>query len=176
MQNSDYDRFTMLLGELVMHAGALERLVPTSIKILSDPHRALASMLLHPNSKLDTHIDILRRVCHFRLSSHPQALADWMEAIKRLDDFAKERNRIVHDLYSETDDGEVMRTQLTVRGTDKFDMVKDKVIPLADFEQTVASARLLRLQFQDFCLNAPENPPLQNSYPRLAKAPESSAY
>ncbi len=90
--------FLTALGKLVVDFGFMESCIRTTIVILTRDGK-LASILVPPSNTVSQNLDLLHRVCTFKVKG--EAITHWGDAITELRQLFDERNRIFHGYFFE---------------------------------------------------------------------------
>jgi hypothetical protein len=168
----DEPEFLQGLGQLVIDFGFMENAIEMVIAVLAKDQE-LGKAFIPPGNTFSQNIDLLRRICNYRIKSE-NALDGWMDAINDLKSLFDERNRIFHGMLDER----YGRIQL-VRGKKSKGKQKDRMVVveiedglISSLHKKLSNRRRQLMDFWDDYYSHDEDyppaAPSQNAYPSLS--------
>ncbi len=150
--------------------GFMESAIRTMIIVLSREHN-LAKALVPSSNGVSENLDLLRRLCHHRVS--PGALDAWFDAIEDIHRLFIERNKIFHGMFFEHEERLFLaKVRKGKRGSpDEWTQNEFDTSSVREILQQLGDRRRQLMDFaDDYSSNddGPPHSPSQNAHPSLS--------
>lgn len=158
------------LGQAVLDFGFMESAIRTMIILLSR-EESLTKALVPSSNGVSENLDLLRRLCHHRVS--PEALDAWFDAIEDIRRLFVERNKIFHGMFFEHEEKLFLAKVRKGKRSSPDEWTQNEFCPsvVRDILQQLGNRRRQLIDFADDYSSNDDgrpHPPSQKAYPSLS--------